>query len=108
MKVMPQSKLEKRRFRRRDIRLLCRIVRSDGEMSGLCELLDVSQGGARIRISPDFTVSEQFILILSRDGRIRRSCRLVWRRDNFVGAEFIATPIQIPAPASAPEDYWLV
>ena len=53
-----------------------------------CKILDVSEGGVRLRLDdPDFT-ARQFELKLSRSGK-GRPCRIVWRRGREIGAAYI-------------------
>lgn len=53
-----------------------------------CVLLDVSHGGARLRIADSLVVPEEFDLLLSFEGE-RQRVRLRWRRKKEIGVEFI-------------------
>lgn len=54
-----------------------------------CMLLDVSETGVRLKVDPAVKVTADFILVLSRDKRLNRRCRLIWRDAGVVGARFL-------------------
>jgi PilZ domain len=66
-----------------------------------CVLLDVSDSGARLKVDPATELPADFILVLSRDKRLNRRCRMIWRDEGMVGATFV-TPKSIKR-AAAPE-----
>jgi PilZ domain len=49
---------------------------------------DISAGGARLQVA-DGGVPDAFILMLSRDGTVRRACTVMWRRGGEIGVKFI-------------------
>jgi hypothetical protein len=51
-------------------------------------VLDVSRGGGRVRLLPGTRVPDSFTLLLTPCGRVRRACRVIWRRDDQIGVEF--------------------
>jgi hypothetical protein len=53
-----------------------------------CAIVDISEGGARISLEADEQLPEAFMLLLTRNGRTRRNCRLVWRNGQTLGVEF--------------------
>lgn len=53
-----------------------------------CMVLDVSPGGGRVRLLPGAFVPDNFTLLLTPCGKVRRACRVVWRRENQIGVEF--------------------
>lgn len=59
-----------------------------GEDTIECELLDISEGGVKLQVREPATVPDQFTLLLSRLGTIRRRCTVIWRSGNKVGACF--------------------
>ncbi len=80
----------KRRFERKSFERVAALDLGDGSASTTCEVLDISQGGARLRplmCSPKM-LPEQFTLLLSGCGRVRRSCRVIWRSAGELGVEF--------------------
>jgi len=53
-----------------------------------CIVLDVSRGGARLRIAESLMLPDEFDLLLSYEGE-RQRVRLRWRRQKDIGVEFI-------------------
>ena len=51
-------------------------------------VLDVSRGGARLRVADSLMLPDEFELLLSYEGE-RRRVRLRWRRQKDIGVEFI-------------------
>ncbi len=81
-------------------------------------LWDISDGGARIAAPRVNSIPNVFGLFLTKDGKSRRFCRVVWRRDGQLGIRFIdehtagidvdPTPRRarrkaVPAPPPAPK-----
>jgi hypothetical protein len=80
----------KRRFDRKAFDRVAALDLGDGSASTSCEVLDISEGGARLRplmTAPDM-LPEQFTLLLSSCGRVRRSCRVIWRSRIELGVQF--------------------
>jgi hypothetical protein len=57
-----------------------------------CQVLDLSNRGARLRVVADRQVPDIFVLVLSNAGTLSRACRVVWRRGSEMGVEFTAAP----------------
>ena len=55
-----------------------------------CTVLDVSEGGGRIRLEAPLMLPDQFTLLLTSNGRVRRDCRVIWRQDVYLGVAFSA------------------
>ena len=53
-----------------------------------CKTLDVSSGGAKIKLMVSEELPDAFLLSLSRDGKVRRHCELRWREGDIVGVRF--------------------
>jgi hypothetical protein len=53
-----------------------------------CAIVDISESGARLSLEADEPLPETFMLLLTRNGRARRHCRLVWRNGQTLGVEF--------------------
>ena len=67
------------------------MVRHDGSIIGQCKMLDVSAGGARLKLESEVETPPEFILILSKiDTRIRRSCSVAWRETMSIGVRFVS------------------
>ncbi len=67
------------------------VIFRNGNCTMSCQILDISEGGARIRPLDTAYLPEEFILKL-RDGEVRR-CELVWREGDVIGVRFFA-PVQ--------------
>ena len=54
-----------------------------------CVLWNVSEGGAHLTAAHSNIVPDRFVLILNKDDPSRRDCRVVWRKRQHMGVEFI-------------------
>ncbi len=50
---------------------------------------NMSGTGAKLTIGDDENLSEEFDLLLSRDGIARRRCRVIWRDGFYAGVKFV-------------------
>jgi hypothetical protein len=66
-----------------------------------CMLCDLSEEGARLAPARFKAVPDAFTLVLSKDGSLRRPCRVVWRKKLHIGVQFIA-PAQTTPDAVQP------
>ena len=68
-----------------------RILAIDATWQRECDMLDVSQTGALLRIAGDFSNIElkEFFLVLSSVGSAHRRCELAWVDGDRIGANFI-------------------
>jgi PilZ domain-containing protein len=82
---------EQRRWRRKQIGTDGFLYASDGRQIGPCEVRDVSEGGAMLVISADDELPVELVLSLSRNGQVRRHCRVVWQAAKHAGVRFTAT-----------------
>jgi PilZ domain len=57
-----------------------------------CRLVDISENGARLIVENIENTPDSFNLLLSRFGRPNYRCSVIWKRDNEVGVEFLASP----------------
>ena len=79
-----------RRFDRKAFDHMAALDLGDGSASTACEVLDISEGGARLRplmCAPD-VLPDRFTLLLSSCGRVRRACRVAWRSGSQMGVQF--------------------
>jgi hypothetical protein len=53
-----------------------------------CTLQNISLRGGEVVVSPDIALPKEFALRLTQDGKIRRGCKVVWRRGDRVGVSF--------------------
>jgi hypothetical protein len=81
---------KKRRFNRKAFEHVAALDLGDGSPSSSCEVLDISDGGARLRplMCTPKTLPEKFTLLLSASGNVRRSCRVIWRSSAELGVQF--------------------
>jgi hypothetical protein len=80
---------EQRRSRRYQVNLVARLVLGDGTERGLCVVTDLSETGARLKSNDAPGLPENFTLVLSGDGQLRRRCRVAWRTELELGVEFV-------------------
>jgi len=80
---------EHRKDTRRIVRQAARMVCSDGSGLGTCLMIDVSRTGARLRVDASDAVPDEFILLLSHDGKLHRQCAVAWRSLTAVGVRFL-------------------
>ena len=93
---------ERRRSHREPVRYAALIDVGDGSRLRHCAVLDVSEDGARILLASEVALPQEFSLVFTRYGRIRRRCRMVWRSGVEVGVEYLG-PLDCedqPYPAS--------
>jgi hypothetical protein len=80
---------EHRSAPRHDLRWQCLIVDMAGEIVGRCTVVNVAISGARIMTKEAAEVPENFVLILSKNGGVRRHCEVVWRKKSDIGVRFV-------------------
>jgi hypothetical protein len=61
----------------------------DGFSVRACWLIDLSGTGFRIVVDAPRDVTDHFSLMLSRDAAPGRLCRVKWRSNSEIGAEFV-------------------
>lgn len=67
-----------------------------------CMVLDISSGGARLEVGAA-PVPKMFMLILTRNGEVRRTCLTTWRNGAMLGARFLS--LKEIRRALAPKEY---
>ncbi len=87
---MPPDRTQSRRSPRRKLTppFRARIVRVDGTKQFPCEIIDISENGARLACVHWEQVPGQFFLALSASGSAHRNCTVVWREDKYIGVRF--------------------
>jgi hypothetical protein len=78
-----------RKSARHYVRQGARLIGADGAILGVCVMHDISATGACLGSKTPAALPDNFILLLSHDGRLRRQCAVVWRKENSLGVEFI-------------------
>jgi hypothetical protein len=66
----------------------CALMTLSGALVTPCALRDISITGARIAVSDPAGIPDEFVLLLTKNGRVRRSCSLVWRGETNIGVRF--------------------
>lgn len=65
------------------------VIHAGNVLISRCNVLDMSREGARLFLeTPVKDVPAEFVLRLSRNGKIERDCQLVWRQQNEIGVHF--------------------
>jgi hypothetical protein len=67
-----------------------------------CVLWDISDSGARLAAPRANVLPGAFNLLLSKDGRSTRLCRVVWRTDRQLGVKFIEGDLEEEAQRRMP------
>lgn len=81
---------EHRRAPRRQVAQPALMMGHDGAVIGPCLIVDVSAGGARLKLPLDMTVPDTFVLLLSKfDARMTRQCVVAWRDEKKLGVRFL-------------------
>ena len=68
------------------------ICSDGGKALGACHLCDVSASGARLAMTQRVMAKlpEEFILVLAKQAKVHRWCRVVWRSQDEIGVRFIS------------------
>jgi hypothetical protein len=61
-----------------------------------CVVSDVSAGGARLTLAAPTDISDEFTLLLRKDGAARRHCRVIWRSNKHIGLQFLIASQESP------------
>ncbi len=54
-----------------------------------CTILDISAGGARVKLADRELPGSRLSLALTGDVRKVTHCRVIWRKDAVIGVEFV-------------------
>jgi len=81
---------EFRKSKRRHVHHGARIMNNDGSALGECVMADLSATGARLQVKQPATLPDEFILLLSHSGQLRRRCSVTWRAETEIGVKFTA------------------
>ncbi len=77
----------KRKHDRVDLRKPAFIVLEPNGAWFECAMLDISEGGVSLEVG-ELPVGKVFVLILTPNGKVRRTCITAWRRGGILGARF--------------------
>lgn len=84
-----------RLHRRTGLDRRCWVAPRNGGASIECIVADVSETGAKIVVQAGVELAEQFDLHFTRDGKVSFKSKVVWRKDDEVGLEFIGRPAKL-------------
>ena len=59
-----------------------------GQKLAQCTLRNVSVGGAQLELMQEVVVPQTFLLSLSHDGHVRRTCSKIWQFATVLGVKF--------------------
>ena len=79
---------DKRKTRRQSMRYTAWIAPKPGDLHG-CVLSDISDTGARISVEDADKLPDSFMLLLARNGKALRPCRVIWRKPQQLGVTFV-------------------
>jgi hypothetical protein len=88
--------MRKRKHARQAINVVGYLYTNDGWPIGECRVKDISAGGAKFVHTITDEIPDVLVLALSKDGNVRRICKLVWQKDNQVGVRFVQPLDQLP------------
>lgn len=69
-----------------------KMVGIDGTWNVRCRVEDVSVTGAKVRVFSPLQAKmskEEFFLVITADGKVKRRSKLIWTKSNLVGLAFI-------------------
>jgi hypothetical protein len=81
--------IQRRRSLRRPVNTAAWIERDNSHLLERCTLIDISEKGARLSINDVHDLPTYFKLHLVRGAQQFHECRVVWRKRNDVGVEFV-------------------
>jgi hypothetical protein len=96
------SKPNKRRSYRRDLTYGATVLGIDEVPIGRCVIIDISETGVRLAVAADIAVPHEFLLALTPTRTVQRTCEVVWRNEDELGASF--QEVDIDAVATKAKD----
>jgi hypothetical protein len=83
-----RSRTELRKSPRRQFHYNATIVIEGSKQPYPCAVVDISDTGGRLQLGDDRELPGHFLLLLTKDGKARRHCKIVWRNGLLIGVEF--------------------
>ena len=80
---------ERRKHPRKTVIDTAWIDAQDGTPPHVCVLWNISEGGARLTLASEETLSDEFILLRFRGDTKGRRCGVVWRSPEHIGIKFL-------------------
>jgi hypothetical protein len=93
---------DNRKDPRRDLTWGSLIVDIDESIICQCRTVNVSATGAKITLIKQMDVPDEFFLMLTTDGKVRRRCKIAWRSEADIGVRFVSA---IEEQAVAPKNH---
>ena len=79
---------ERRRATRQDMRWKGLMLDTSGTILGRCMMVNVSATGAKLIVPEPTELPDNLVLILAKNGEVRRLCEVTWRREKSIGVRF--------------------
>jgi hypothetical protein len=86
---------EKRIASRQDVRWQGIISDNQGTVFSRCLLVNVSASGAKLVVEFPDKIPDTFVLVLSRNGGVRRVCDVKWHSGSSIGVKFSLSSTQV-------------
>ena len=86
-----RSSADQRRSPRRKVTFPAWIDTGNDAAPRTCTVVDVSDGGARVKVASPVELPKEFHLILTQLGT-RRHCRVVWSSEEEIGVFYLGPP----------------
>ena len=86
---------EKRIAPRQDVRWQGIVTDNQGTVLSRCLMVNVSATGAKLVVEFPDKIPDSFVLMLSRNGGVRRVCDVKWRSGNTIGVKFSLSSTQV-------------
>jgi|HubBroStandDraft_2_1064218.scaffolds.fasta_scaffold1265613_2 hypothetical protein len=83
-----RSRTELRRHKRQPFHVAAWIVLNEAGPRIACQVIDISESGARIALREDIELMDCFVLTLTEAGQPQRKCQIVWRSALTLGVTF--------------------
>jgi hypothetical protein len=80
---------ERRRAARQDMQWKGLMLDTAGAIVGRCMMVNVSATGAKLILPEPTAVPDSFVLILAKNGDVRRFCDVTWRAEHSIGVRFV-------------------
>jgi hypothetical protein len=70
----------------------CALVTTGGALIAIGAVRDISVTGARVALEDPTIVPDEFVLVFTKNGTVKRKCQIVWRGKSDVGLLFSFSP----------------
>jgi PilZ domain len=80
---------ERRMAPRKNVRHSALVIRLDDSIVDTCTVSNISARGAQLSLAVTNNFPNEFNLVLSKGGAVRRRCEVVWQNETHVGVRFV-------------------